>query len=534
MRDAVDQIRLALCRKCRQRVPAHHEIRDGRVYLCKDCEACGRTEFLVSSDAASWQQKRDLWGYDPKESVSCRIDCERCGIPHAPTIAFVDVTNRCNMNCPICIANIGGMGFEFHPPLAYFEKVFEALGRMDPVPLVQLFGGEPTVRDDLLEIISAARRNGVKCRVVTNGLRLANEDYCRKLCDAGVRFQLALDGRSPEIYNRLRKNPGACEKKLKALENLKRFSRRKSAILCCAARNVNEDWIGDLVECCHEYADVIDSLGLLPLTETWDEGTFETDVYTTREDVEHMVERSVPGGQVEFIPAGVMHSFRPARSFFKNKSSSDALMFGGVHPDCETMTVLASDGRRYVSINQFLRKPLSWVAREILERGRRVNPRLSQLDPSKRWDRLRGKWIALRTFLPPALRAVDLRKVFRGNPVVVLLKMLGGVLRGSKMSDLARRHLNLSRLLRVATLPFEEFHSIDAARLQNCKAVFVYEDVADGRIKTVPACTWGSVYRNDILRKVSAKYNRSSLPAGEYAPTQAGGSPTQTRAAKMP
>lgn len=523
----MQQTRVALCQKCRERVPAHHEVREGRVYLCKDCPTCGRTEFLVSSNVDSWQRKRDIWSYDPSEPVPCRIDCTKCAKPHEPTIAFVDVTNRCNMYCPICIANIRGMGFEFNPPLAYFEKVFVALSKMDPVPLVQLFGGEPTVRDDLLDIIAIARRYGVKCRVVTNGLKLADEEYCRTLCESGVRFQLALDGRSPDIYARMRKNPGAYEKKIKALANLKKYSRRKSSILCCAARHINEQWIGDLIECCHEYADVVDSLGLLPLTETWDEGTFETDVVTTREDVEQMIEQSVPGGKVEFIPAGVMHSLRKSRSFFKSKSSSDALMFAGVHPDCETMTLLASDGQRYLSINHYLKMPLSKVASEILQRGRKIDPILSKLDPNRRWDRLRGRLIAIRTFAPLALRAVALRKVFRGNPITVTAKILAGMLRGRDLGDLARRHLNLSRLLRVATLPFEEYHSIDAARLQNCKAVFVYEDPAEDAIKIVPACVWGSIYRNDLLRKVSEKYGTRTMPAGEYDPPHQVGASVQ-------
>jgi len=336
---------LGFCAKCRAIVPAHHVVRDGRVFLHKECPDCGPTESLLSSDIEAWQRKRDIWHYEPVERTACTLQCRRCGIPHDPTIVFVDVTNRCNMNCPICIANVRGMGFEFHPPLAYFEKVYQALGRLDPKPTVELFGGEPTLREDLLEIIAAGRRHGIKSRVVTNGLKLADEAYCRKLCDAGVRFRLALDGRHPEIYERLRRSPGAYEKKLKALANLKKFSRRKNAILCCAARHINEAYIDDLIECCHEHQEIIDSLGLLPLAETWDPDTFETDVQTSREDVERMVADGVPDGQVEFVPVGLMHSLRRARSFFRKRSSSDALMFGGVHPDCETMTILVSDGK---------------------------------------------------------------------------------------------------------------------------------------------------------------------------------------------
>ena len=139
----------AVCRTCRRRLPAEHVVRDGRVLLRKDCPDCGPSEMLVSCDAATWLRKREVWDYEPDAPLRCSLHCERCSRQHHPRMVFVDVTNRCNMNCPICIANIPGMGFEFHPPLAYFRKVFEGLARMDPRPTVQLFGGEPTVREDL-------------------------------------------------------------------------------------------------------------------------------------------------------------------------------------------------------------------------------------------------------------------------------------------------------------------------------------------------------------------------------------------------
>ena len=62
------------------------------------------------------------------------------------------------------------MGFDFNPPLAYFEKIFQALARLEPRPTVQLIGGEPTVRNDLLDIIRLGNRYGLRASVVTNGL----------------------------------------------------------------------------------------------------------------------------------------------------------------------------------------------------------------------------------------------------------------------------------------------------------------------------------------------------------------------------
>ncbi len=507
------------CGSCLQVVPARHRICEGRVYLDKICPRCGTGSSLVSSDAAAWQRKRDQWGYRADRTAACRMECHACGVPHEPTIVFLDVTNRCNMNCPICIANIAGMGFEFHPPLAYFEKVFDTLAKMEPAPMVELFGGEPTVRDDLQEIIAAARERGVKTRVVTNGLRLADEDYCRRMCEQGVRFRIGIDGCDAEVYRRLRRNPGVHEKKLRALENLRRYSRRKHAILCCAARRINEDQIGGLIRCCHEYQNVIDSLGLLPLTEMWEPGTFETDVATTREDAEHMVERGVPGGAVEFIPAGIMHSLRQVRSFLKPRSSSDSLMFGGVHPDCETMTLLTSNGREYVSINHYLKIPLSELTGELRDRCEALEPALSRLDPSRRLDRWRARAKIAATFIPLGLRAVRLDRVPRGRALEVAMRFVFGLLRGRRAADLAREHLNLSRILRVAILPFEEVHSIDATRLMKCKAAFAYEDVEDGQIKTIPACVWAGVYRNRILTSISRKYGIADRQREPRLPT---------------
>ena len=515
------QIKRGLCGKCKARVPAELDFRDGKVFLRKNCPDCGATESLVSNDIEAWQRKRDIWHYQPQAAQSqCSMQCKQCRISHDPTIVFIDVTNRCNMNCPICIANIRGMGFEFHPPMEYFEKIFRTIGQFRPIPIVELFGGEPTLRDDLLEIIKLARHYRVKARVVTNGLRLADDEYCKVFCGEGVRFHLAFDGRAPEIYGRLRNNPAVYEKKMKALANLKKYSRRKNAILCCAARKINEQHIGDLIECCHEHMDVIDSLGLIPLTENWEAGKFETDVQTTREDVEHMVETSVPGNKVEFIPAGIMHSLRKARAFINADARSDSLMLGGVHPDCETMTLLVSDGQNYVSINNYLKMPLSKVAGEILARARGIDARLSALNPAKFLDRWRGRLLALKTYAPLALRAISLRRVFRGNPLVVLLKMLGELIRLHRPGDVARRHLNLAIMLRVGIFPFEEYHSLDSDKLACCKAVFAYEDVDTGQIKTIPACAWNT-YRNDLLHRIADKYGIKPASEAEYSQTPA-------------
>lgn len=496
---------IGFCGRCEERVPVERVVHDGKVYLRKSCPSCGPSETLISSDADEWRLKREIWQEECDDVEACSFNCPRCGESHQPRIVFIDVTNRCNMNCPICIANIRGMGFTFEPPLAYFETIFKELQKFSPTPIVELFGGEPTVRKDLLDIIKTGRRYGIKCRVVTNGLRLADEEYCRTLCGEGVRFRIALDGRAPEIYQRLRRNGSACEKKLQGLANLKKYSRRKHAIMSCIACGINEDAVADLIQCCHEHAGLIDTIGLIPLTENWEPGTFEADQHTTREDVERLVKAAIPGDEVDFVPAGIVHYLTPARMFFRERSHSDVLMLGGVHPDCESMTVLVSDGQRYRSANWYFRLPLRTVAGEVFQTSRRITPKLERLDRRKWFDRWRGRLLVLRAFLPIFLRAVRVRPLFRGNPLASVVRIVVGLLRGQRFRDLAYRHMNPPRFLRVVVFPFEEKHSLDSARVRKCTAAFAYVDPADGKVKTISACAWNT-YRNELLRPVAEKY----------------------------
>jgi len=70
-----------------------------------------------------------------------------------------------------------------------------------------------------------------------------------------------------------------------------------------------------------EWNPQIGDFGIIPLYENWRPGEFEVATHTTAEDVEKMVRESVPGGGVDFIPAGMTHwlaVMRPFSSLSKN------------------------------------------------------------------------------------------------------------------------------------------------------------------------------------------------------------------------
>ncbi len=494
-------VNYGICETCRHPVPAEHVIRDDKVFLKKSCPECGATEAMVSSNAAAWQHKRDIWHYEASQFQGCRLSCANCGAHHAPRMVFLDVTNRCNMNCPICIANVRGMGFEYHPPLEYFERVLDGLAGMDPKPTVHLFGGEPTVRADLFDIIDMARGKGLRVRLVTNGLRLADEEYCKRICDARVPVLIGFDGRDPEIYSRMRRNPSAYDKKMKALENLRKYSKCKNTIMCCVARGINDQHMRDLIQFCHDSRDFISSMHLLPLAETWEDDRFATDVCTTMEDVEQIVDEAYPEEKVEFLPAAIGNHLSKALAFF----GSPRLTFGGVHPNCESATFFFSDGETFWPVGHFLKRPLDEIAEQVIVRANAIQEKLDRLDPSRWFQRWRGRLVVMRAFVGPLLGSLNFGRLMKGNKVIASLRIVGGYLMGGKLKDLLRKHTNVSHHLAMVVLPFEEYHSIDGQRLLNCAAAFAFEDPETREVTVMPTCIFLHC-KDDIYRRIAVNY----------------------------
>jgi uncharacterized radical SAM superfamily Fe-S cluster-containing enzyme len=483
-----------ICSKCNKITPAHHETRDGKVILIKECPDCGPTETVVSSDAKRYLTKRDMMSYEGDAVRSCSLDCPSCKSHKAPSIVFIDVTNRCNMNCPICLANIPAMGFRFDPPMAYFEKIFQRLAQFEKKPKIQLFGGEPTVRKDLIDIITLARdKYGLSARVVTNGLRLADEAYCKSLVETGTQFMYSFDGHHPSIYEKTRKNSNVLERKLKGLENLGKFGKSQVTLMYCASA-ANAPYLAELIEYCHENRHFIAALDLIPLTAEW--GPEEVNVEScTIEDVEQMAKNSIPG--IEFFPAGLIPQLKTLFETFP----LGRITFGGAHPNCESVSVLISDGKKYSPPSRFLKTPMDEAIRDLLILDKAMREKFQKCASSLRKRRL-IYGLRMYKFLK---QHVNLHEVFGGSPLLGCLKIMMGLIAGTKAKVLLRQHTRLHGILRIIILPFEEKECVEAARLVDCPAAFAYEHPGTKEIRFMPVCSW-SIHKNDMLRATSETY----------------------------
>jgi uncharacterized radical SAM superfamily Fe-S cluster-containing enzyme len=143
---------------------------------------------------------------------------------------------------------------------------FEAVVDHGGARPLQLSGGEPTVRDDLPELVSEARDMGIDhVQVNTNGLRLAREDgYADRLADAGVTaLYLQFDGVSGDTYESIREVDLWAEKQ--AAVEAAREAGLAVVLVPTVVPGVNDDEMGDIVRFALDNLDVVSSVNVQPV-----------------------------------------------------------------------------------------------------------------------------------------------------------------------------------------------------------------------------------------------------------------------------
>ncbi len=224
----------SVCPVCLQRIPAVHVTYGKEVYLEKTCPQHGDFSAII------WRGLRDIeaWRGDlppimEGENENCPHACGLCSEHQQGTCCvLLEVTKRCNLHCSFCFAE-GGTGEDIT-----FETIKARLKAL-AVPgktLVQLSGGEPTVRGDLPRIIAAAKEAG--CQYVqlnTNGIKLAEDaEYVHSLAEAGLSFVfMQFDGMDDGIY--------------RVLRGRDLFSVKRQAIDNCARHNLGVTLVPTIV-----------------------------------------------------------------------------------------------------------------------------------------------------------------------------------------------------------------------------------------------------------------------------------------------
>lgn len=499
------------CNTCGKLVPANREQRDNLIYLVKDCPDCGKTETLISTDAERYSRKREL--DTRKDSIACELNCVQCN-HNKPNIVFLDITNRCNLNCYICINNTPSMGFLFDPPIEYFDKIFEHFSKFDPKPSIQLFGGEPTVRKDLFDIIKLGRSYGLTLRVTTNGIKLADEDYCRKLVDTHSTLLVAYDGDNREVYTHYRGDGDMLDKKVQALDNIEKIGKAKVVIMSLVARGYNDKSLPELFQFCHDRRKTIRGLYLMPLAETSEDMKGQFKERITTEDIEKIMDESFPEDSINFMPAGFLGEMSTMMKYLKMKP----VPFTGAHPNCESLYLLVSDGEKYVPIERYLKGTLDDMCRDLLQVEKNMKKKVDNYDRTIlgrifRSEKMKNRILYMKAFkamIGVIWRNFDLGKTLKGNgpgKIGHFLGLLFGILTGKKSRIIFDRHLRFQKVMQIIILPFEDDRNLETERLSRCPAAFAFWNPDNDKVQYVPVCAWNH-FKDKIMKNIVKHYEQ--------------------------
>jgi len=250
----------SICPECRRVIDARILLRDGKVYLRKQCPDHGQFEALVFGDAELYVKigPYNKPGTLPLQFATqvhdgCPLDCGLCPDhqQHA-CLGLIEVNQACNLDCPLCFANAGThlqhTGFE----LTYEQVDFmlDTFIKSEGNPeVVQFSGGEPSLHPQILDFIALAKQKGIDYVMLnTNGIRIARDDkFLAGLAELKPHIYLQFDGFEPRTNELLRGKPELIDDKLRALDRLAEADLRV-VLVAAVERGVNEHEVGRIVE----------------------------------------------------------------------------------------------------------------------------------------------------------------------------------------------------------------------------------------------------------------------------------------------
>ena len=146
-----------------------------------------------------------------------RIDPFSKELP-APLRLDIALTYRCDNKCIHCYSGTATVSREL--TTKEWMKVVDRAYSLG-IPQILFTGGEPTLREDLAAIIEYAQAVGLVTGLVTNGRRLKNPDYVRRLVAAGLDYaQVTLESHKPEIHDAITQVSGSWSETVSGIRNL--------------------------------------------------------------------------------------------------------------------------------------------------------------------------------------------------------------------------------------------------------------------------------------------------------------------------
>jgi len=120
-----------------------------------------------------------------------------------------------------------------------------------------LSGAEVTLNRDLINFVNYAKDYFKNIRIQTNGRRLSDLDYCKKLIKAGVNeFYISINGPKSEIHDSITQKSGSFSETLNSLANLNELKVR--TITNTVVTKYNYNHLSEIVEIISRFKNIVE------------------------------------------------------------------------------------------------------------------------------------------------------------------------------------------------------------------------------------------------------------------------------------
>lgn len=487
----------SICPYCYALLPAVIVEKLGKYYIRKICPEHGEIEEVYQGDV-EFAKRLEKWyaeGKGPRHvytdfTAPCPYSCGLCPIHKNHTaLANLVLTNRCDLDCWYCFFFAEKLGFVYEPTIEQIRHMIKQLLKQKVTPVIQLTGGEPTLREDIIEIVKMLRELGVKhLQLNTHGIKFARmyqEDpqkaieFSRALREAGVNtVYMSFDGITPKA------NPKNHWEVPYTFEVFRKSGMSSVVLVPTIIKGVNTHELGDIIRFAAYNMDIVRGVNFQPVSLTGMIKRAEREkLRITMADAVKYIEEQT-NGQISINDWFSVPASMPISLFAEALAGGFKFEMAN-HPECGAATYVyvrrTAEGIEFVPITRMIDVEgfLSYLMEkaEELERGKSkifVGSKIlfSMITKFIKWD---GVPSELKKSLP---------------------KMLIEIFTKQSYEALSEWHY---KFLFLGMMHFMDLYNYDVERVMRCNIHYL---MPDGRI--VPFCTFNvlnDVYRDYVQKK---------------------------------
>jgi MoaA/NifB/PqqE/SkfB family radical SAM enzyme len=168
---------------------------------------------------------------------------------HKPANIFINITDRCNLRCRQCnLWNLSRNDERKDLSCQEWINIIKSLKGWLGSYTLQITGGEPFLRKDLVDIIRFCYENGIQTIVGTNATLLTPEDVIALSNFNTLNLNISLDGSTARTHDYLRGVDGSYQKVIYVLRQFKNITKQCRVNVATILMDYNRDEILEIAK----------------------------------------------------------------------------------------------------------------------------------------------------------------------------------------------------------------------------------------------------------------------------------------------